>query len=176
MKVAVGSTNPVKIAAVKAAFSAVWPKKKWSVEGIAVASGVSDQPMSDTESIKGATTRAKQAIKKLHADFGVGAEGGLQHIEGKWFDSGWIVVINKKEQIGIGSSIRMQTPPQMIQMMQEKQMELGHVDDIFFKTENSKQRIGHFGHMSNNLITRTDAYKSGIISALSRFLHPELYE
>ena len=53
MKIAVGSENPVKINAVKHAFKLVWPKKKWEVIGVKVTSGVSDQPMSDVESIKG---------------------------------------------------------------------------------------------------------------------------
>lgn len=52
--VAVGSTNPVKIEASKLAFEAVWPKRVFEVEGVSVSSGVSDQPMSDQESITGA--------------------------------------------------------------------------------------------------------------------------
>ena len=63
MRVAVGSTNPAKIKAVKAAFQKVWPDKKWVVEGVEVKSGVSDQPMSTSESIKGATNRAKRSLK-----------------------------------------------------------------------------------------------------------------
>ena len=61
MKVAIGSTNPVKIAAVKSAFKKVWPNKKFTFKGIKVNSGVSHQPMSDIESIKGAGNRAKKA-------------------------------------------------------------------------------------------------------------------
>src|SRR3989344_4029632 len=121
MKVAVGSKNPVKIEAVKRAFEIIWPEKKWDVLGVEVSSGVSNQPMSDLESIKGATTRAKRAIKALKADFGVGLEGGLQKIKKDWFDCGWIVVINK------------------------------------------------------NAITRTTAYRDGVIAALSYFLHTHLF-
>lgn len=54
MKVAVGSLNPVKIEGTRAAFEALWPEEQWDVEGVNVNSGVSDQPMSDGESIKGA--------------------------------------------------------------------------------------------------------------------------
>lgn len=38
MKVVVGSTNPVKINAVKLAFEKVWPNEKWEVTGIKVSS------------------------------------------------------------------------------------------------------------------------------------------
>jgi len=51
MKVAVGSKNPVKIACVKEAFEKAFPDIAWEVEGVEVASGVADQPMSDIESI-----------------------------------------------------------------------------------------------------------------------------
>ena len=55
-------------------------------------------------------------------------------------------------------------------------MELGHVDDLLFQTNNSKHATGHFGLMTNNAITRSDMYTDGIISALARFIHPEIYE
>jgi len=175
MKIAVGSTNPAKIEAVKQAFQKVFPKAKIDVQGIEVKSGVSDQPMSDRESIRGATTRAKKAIKALKADFGIGLEGGLQKIGKRWFDSGWIVVIDKKGAIGIGSSIRMHTPQKFMDHIFEGK-ELGTITDIFFKTKNSKRKAGHFGLMTNNALTRTEGYRDGIISALSRFIHPHLFE
>ena len=80
MNIAVGSLNPVKLAAVEEAFSIVWPDTVWDVIGVAVISGVSAQPMSDIESIKGAINRAKISITELEADYGVGLEGGLQKI------------------------------------------------------------------------------------------------
>ena len=175
MKVVVGSTNPVKIEATKRAFKKVWPKKKWEIVGIEVSSGVSHQPMTDKEAVKGARNRAKRALKLGKADFGVGLEGGLQEFEGIWFDTGWIVVVNKKGTQGIGSTIRMQNAPKTIKMVHEG-MELGHVDDVVFKVRNSKQGDGHFGLMSKNAVTRTEAYTEGVISALVRFIHPELFE
>lgn len=174
MKVAIGSGNPSKIEAVKMAFKAVYPNEQWEFEGAAVKSGISDQPMSDEESIKGATNRAKRAMEQLKGDFGVGLEGGIQKIGNKWFDSGWIVIIDKKGTIGIASSLRMQTPPKVMEMV-EQGIEVGFADDIIFGTKNSKHSNGHFGLMTNDAVTRSEAYKDAIISALSRFLHPELF-
>jgi len=174
MKVAVGSQNPVKINAVTHAFKLVWPEKKLEVVGIKVSSGVSNQPMSDKESIKGATSRAKRSLKEAKADFGVGLEGGLQNIGKSWFDCGWCVVIDKKGNIGIGSSARMQTPEKIMSLIR-KGKELGEANDILFKTKNSKQAEGHFGLMTKGIVTRTDAYKDSIVFALSRFIHPRLF-
>ena len=175
MKVAVGTTNPAKINAVKAAFDKIWPDETWDVVGVGVTSGVSDQPLSARESIKGATTRAKKVLEHEKADYGVGLEGGVHKIESHWFDCGWMVVIDKEGTTGIGTSIWMETPPKMMKMVHEG-MELGHIDDKLFGTKNSKQGTGHFGLITNDALTRSDMYRDGVISALSRFMHPEVYE
>jgi inosine/xanthosine triphosphatase len=174
-KVAVGSKNPVKIEAVRLAFNDVWPDIEWEVIGTDVKSGVSDQPMSDRESIKGATNRAKRSRNLLDADFGVGLEGGLQKVGKEYVDSGWAIVVAKDGRIGVGSSVRMHTPHKMMQMVFEEGIELGKVCDILFKRQNSGQAEGQFGLMTKNLITRTEGYRQGIISALVRFIHPNLY-
>jgi inosine/xanthosine triphosphatase len=174
MKIAVGSLNPVKVEAVKLAFSAAWPKKNFNVKGFQVASGVRNQPMSDLEAIKGARTRARQSLQLASADFGVGIEGGIQKIGLSWFDCGWVVVLNCNGLEGIGSTARIITPPAMITLIKQG-LELGDVVDHFFKTSNAKQNEGHFGLMTNRLITRTSGYRDGVIMALVRFLHPNLF-
>jgi len=73
--VAVGSTNPVKIAACRRVLETVVAGV--NVEGVAVASQVADQPFGDEETIRGAITRAKPARAALDADLGVGIEGGV---------------------------------------------------------------------------------------------------
>lgn len=175
LKIGVGSHNPVKLKAVEMAFKKVWPNKEWIVMDSDVESGVADQPMSDEESIKGAKNRAKQAIEKTGADYGVGLEGGLQKIGDNYFDGGWIVVRDKQGDEGIGSTLRMPVSEKMIDMINQG-MELGTVDDIIFNKSNCKQAEGHFGLMTNNAVTRTKGYVDGVISALSRFIHPEIFE
>ncbi|MDD5703551.1 MAG: inosine/xanthosine triphosphatase [Dehalococcoidales bacterium] len=173
--IAVGSENPVKLQATAQAFKLMFPEEKWEVKGIKVSSGVADQPMSDEESIQGARNRATTALANLGADFGVGLEGGLQQIAGRWwFTSGWVVIVNKAGEEGIGSSISMEIPEKLMAMIQEGK-ELGDVSDHFFQTTESKRGQGHTGLRTNNLITRTDIYKDALLSALSRFLHPELF-
>jgi inosine/xanthosine triphosphatase len=175
MKVAVGSKNPTKINAVKIAFETVFPGEEIIVEGVSVPSGVSDQPMSDKEAIRGARNRAKRSMKKIKADFGVGLEGGMQKVNKEWFTSGWAVVINREGIIGIGSSISMIIPPKLLELILDGK-ELGHANDIVFKQTNSKHASGHFGIMTNDAITRTNAYRDGVFSALGRFLHPEVFD
>jgi inosine/xanthosine triphosphatase len=174
-QVIVGSLNPVKIEAARLAFARVWPDQEWTVTGIAVPSGVSDQPMSFAESIRGARTRASNALAASTADYAVGLEGGLQQVEGQWYDFGWIVVRDSAGNEGIGSTIGMAVPPLMITMIQQG-MELGDVIDAVFGRENSKQSNGHFGLMTHDALTRASAYADGVISALTHFIQPQLFE
>ena len=114
MKIAVGSKNPGKIEAVTKAFKALWPHEVFDIIGVSVESGVSNQPKSDSESIIGAKNRAKAAIDNLQADYGVGLEGGMQEVDGSWFTSGWIAIVDRQGKIGVGSSLSMNIPPSLV--------------------------------------------------------------
>lgn len=174
MKIAVGSQNPVKKEAALLGFSLVWPEETWEIEGIDVSSGVSDQSMSDEESIRGARNRAEQAITRSGADYGVGLEGGLHRIGPHYFDCGWVVVRDKHGNEGIGSTAKILTPPRILELIAQG-VELGVANDTVFGAVNSKQAEGHFGLMTKGAITRSAAYRDGVIVALSRFIHPHLF-
>jgi len=73
-KVAIGSHNPVKIAATRKAFFLFWPKSRFEFVDVDTIPGVNEQPMSDRECIKGAKNRAKEALRKTKADYGIGRE------------------------------------------------------------------------------------------------------
>jgi inosine/xanthosine triphosphatase len=91
MLVAIGSTNPVKFSATKAAFerafSAECAAGVLDFKGVSAASGVSDQPMGDDETRKGATNRAVNAARNFYKseacwpDFALGLEGGCEDRE-----------------------------------------------------------------------------------------------
>lgn len=130
--------------------------------------------MSDSESLAGARQRARLAQFQNSATYGVGLESGVQKIDDFWFDCGWIVVRNASGQEGVGSTARIITPQIMVEKLKQGQ-ELGAVVDSIFSTTNAKQANGHMGLMTNNHLTRTRAYQDGVIMALARFLHPELF-
>ncbi len=173
--IAVGSKNPAKIEAVLNAFQTVWPEDHWVIEGYDVPSGVSDQPMSDQEAIRGAVERAGAALKMCDADFSVGVESGLQKVGSAHFGCGWIFIIDKTGKWGIGSSARVIIPEKMMDIVKTGK-ECGDATDILFGVENSKQNNGYFGLVSNDTVTRASAYTHGVIFALAPFLHEDLFE
>jgi len=57
-----------------------------------------------------------------------------------------------------------------------KGVELGHATDIVFKEENSKQKEGTIGMLTDTIITRKDFYREALIFALIPFRKPDLYQ
>ncbi len=174
MKIAIGSQNPTKIKTVEKAFVCFWPKKKFKFIAIKTNSGVKDQPMSDEECIKGAENRAKGAQSQTDADFGVGLEGGIVEVNRKYFTRAWMVVIDKKGKIGIGSSISAPLPDKFMKLIHSG-LELGEVDDIITGRKDTKKKNGYFGLVSDNLITREKGYFDGMIMALAKFKKIKLF-
>ncbi|MDX8338572.1 inosine/xanthosine triphosphatase [Draconibacterium sp. IB214405] len=172
MKIVVASKNPVKLNAVQLGFSTYYSKIE--VEGVSVASGVSDQPKSDEETLLGAENRVRSACSDSKAaDFWVGIEGGLCSKQGKLEAFAWIV-ISSGEKTGRARTTTFQLPVKVAELI-EQGYELGHANDILFKQENSKQKTGAVGLLTNNKINRTALYKQAVELALVPFLNPDLY-
>jgi inosine/xanthosine triphosphatase len=172
MLLAVGSRNPVKVAASRLGFAAFWPGLGWTVTACASPSGVRDQPMSDDEARAGATSRAHHALCAAMADFGVGIEGGLHEHGTHWFTSGWVVVVSKSGIAGVATTIRMAVPARLMEHV-EKGSELGVACDLVFGAKDSKQDAGHYGLMTAGLIDRTSAYRDAVVAALADLSHAE---
>ena len=82
MHIVVASRNPVKVDATRRAFNELFPEVSLEVGSVEVESGVSDQPVSDEETRRGARTRAMNASQaEPDADFWVGMEGGIEVID-----------------------------------------------------------------------------------------------
>ncbi len=173
MIVAVGSGNPAKIESARLAFTALWPGESWDVRGYPVESGVSAQPMTDAETIRGAQLRAARALGASNADFGVGHEGGLELIGGRWFNCGWAAVVDSSGTEGVGSSLRMEVPPALMDRVLAGQ-ELGRACDEVFGRGNTKQAEGFVGLMTDGAIQRTGALRDAVIAALATLRRPEL--
>ena len=65
MKIIIASRNPIKINATKLAFEQMFPNKVFQFEGASISSDISDQPMSDKETLKGAINRSNNAKLEL---------------------------------------------------------------------------------------------------------------
>lgn len=172
--VIVASSNPVKITASQRAFETVFPDGKFTFESVNVESGVSDQPMSDKETLQGAINRSSNArIVRPNADYWVGLEGGVVDMGSDMEASAWMVV-QSQSMVGKARTASFSVPPKVANLIRGG-MELGHADDKVYGIKNSKQANGSIGLLTDDLITRTDYYEHALILALIPFKHPELY-
>ena len=172
MKIAVGSTNPVKVTAVRHTVLRIWPEAE--IIPVSVPSGVSDMPMTDEETLTGARNRAMVARAALDADFGIGLEGGVHPEPFGLTLHGWVVVVDGNGRIGIGGGGRLPLPEQIAQKVLAG-TELGHVMDDLLGDHNSKQKGGAVGALTNGLILREETFALAVAYALAPFVSPHLY-
>ena len=167
--VVVGSTNPVKVGAARAVLARVSPLVV--VRGVAVASGVSDQPWGDDETIRGARARAAAALAHdAQAEIGVGIEGGVVDAsDGALRTCAWAAIVDRAGREGIGGSLSIALPADVARLVREG-MELGHAMDAVTGERDVKRGLGAVGILTGGLVTRQGAYETLVAYALSPFL------
>ena len=169
MKIFVASKNPVKINAVTIAASESYPDIE--VHGLAVSSGVSEQPMTDQETLEGSINRAK-ALKKIvlakslclpsEEVLFVGAEGGVycpkfaKNDQELW-STVWISVLDQKGDIYSASGARFRLPQVLADGILAGQV-LGHVIGDLFNDLDLKRKSGAIGILTKGFIDRTEEY------------------
>lgn len=171
--VAVGSTNPAKLNAVRDAVARVWPDAV--VRGADVDTGVSAMPMSDAECLAGARNRAAVARAMLDADFGVGLEGGVNPEPTGLMLLGWVVVCHRDGREGVACSAKIPLPEPIAARVRAGE-ELGPLMDAITGKVNLRQKGGASGVLSAGLVRRQDKFAMAVAYALSPFVAPEFYD
>lgn len=170
----VGSKNPVKVNSVLQGFREMFPDNEFVATGISVPSGVNDQPFGNRETFQGALNRAKGARNaNPNAHFWVGIEGGNIRHGNEMETMAWVVILSKNK-LGKARTSGFFLAPKTVALVNEG-MELGHADEITFGIENSKQKMGSSGLLTDNVIDRARFYIPAVILALIPFKKPELF-
>ena len=173
-KLIIASKNPVKVQAALNGFKEMFPNEAFEAEGVSVPSGVSDQPMGDEETYRGALNRALAAKKEKEADYWIGIEGGNIPNDYGMETMAWVIIIDKEGRKGHARTAGFYLPPKVIELVNQG-YELGHADDIVFGTENSKQTTGSAGLLTEGVMDRIRFYTPAVILALIPFKQKKLY-
>jgi inosine/xanthosine triphosphatase len=171
MKIIVGSTNPIKIAAAQAVFVRLDPDAE--IANLAVESGVSAQPWGDEETRAGAINRARAALAS-DAAFGVGFEGGLLETEYGLMTCAWCAVVDGAGRLGLGGGVNVLLPPAVAEAVRAGR-ELGEAMDQLTGEHNTKRRAGAVGILTDGLSNRQRAYEHMLALALAPFRQPAFY-
>jgi len=172
--IAVGSLNPVKIAAAEAALRQVYGDGI-DVTGVEAASGVPVQPWGNEESLRGALNRARAAREAACAQLGVGFEGGLLDVAGQTFTCAWCAVVAEDGTTGVAGGESILLPPSVAAAVRNG-AELGPAMDQLTGLHNTKQAGGAIGNLTRGLLTRQSAYEHLLLLAMARLRTPEFYK
>lgn len=167
-RVAVGSTNPVKVDAARVVLQRLAPAVE--VTGHAMPSGVPDQPWGDEETIRGALARARGACALAGAEMGIGLEGGVVSLDdGSVRTCAWAAVVTRDGREGIGGSLAMRLPERVAELVRGG-MELGHAMDRVTGAHDVKRGAGAVGILTAGLVSRREAYEVLVAYALAPIL------
>ncbi len=170
MKIAVGSTNPVKIRAVRNIARKIYPHAE--IIAIDVASGVPGQPRGDKQTQRGAINRARSVRRVANADWGVGLEGGIIENEFGTMTCAWAAIVDRRGRIGVGGSTNMLLPKQVASRV-KRGSELGDAMDAYANIRGVKRKMGAIGVLTKGLSNRQRAYEFIFALAMVRFLWRE---
>jgi inosine/xanthosine triphosphatase len=187
--VAVGSTRRPKLNAVREALSIFGPildsNAQFEVVGEEVPSGVSHTPISRAELMAGARFRA-EALAKLGRERGapwkyfVGLEGGLDVVEENGtrlvFLQSWAYVTDGNGRAAYGQSGAVQMPDALAAEVIERGTELSVAIDAYAGEQGVRDAQGAWGVLTQNLITRQEAFRVAVISAFAPFFNASFYD
>ena len=172
-KVGIGSSNPVKVQAVKNFFA--WLGKDDVVfESFKAPSSISDQPMSREETIQWAFNRAKWILQNYpDVDLAFWLEGGVEDVDTpigkKMFLQGWTVAIDQDGKVGIGAGNYVELPEIVAQGLREGQ-ELGPLMDKLLGTKGIKHWDWTVWLLTRWYLKRTQAFELQVAMAMSKWI------
>ena len=174
IKVAVGSTNKVKIDAVRNIFTQAFGLVE--VVSVEPEHGAVNQPR-EKQTIDGAIQRAKNALAKVGADLGVGIEAGLFYnsVLQKHLDIQYCAIVDSSGKMTVGHGPGFEYPPEVVRAV----LDGGSVGDTMSQITQI-EKIGHkqgsIGYLSDGLIDRTSLTEIAVLMALVPRIRKELYE
>jgi len=174
MRIALGSENKAKRRALAMAAARFFPDAE--IVCVSVPSGVSGQPTSDDETMRGAENRARAALEVTDADYGVGLEGGYQRVGDRHFAFGWAVAVDRDGRVGLGSTARFELSPKFMSLMTDGK-EMGDVVDELTGRDGVNHEEGMFGNVTRGELPRDLMFSHAALIAFGRFLsNPVFWE
>lgn len=171
MIIAIGSTNAAKVLAVKEVILDSPNLAKAEVISLSASSDVSSQPITLQETIQGAKNRAKNAFNQLTScSYSFGIESGL--MEASETATGFLHVsvccIYDGQSFFTGLSTGFELPPQILQLILEKKMDLSQACLQSGISTNTKigSTEGIIGILTKGKIDRKEYSKQCVFAAV----------
>ncbi|TAA69772.1 DUF84 family protein [Planococcus salinarum] len=154
LKLAVASTNPAKIKAVRDCCEEL--SIHMEIIAAETASGVSAQPFSIAETRRGAVNRALAALGH-DFDLAIGLEGGVYELEGTMYLCNWGALASSDGKIYTAGGAQIPLPEKIAQELRAGN-ELGPVMDWYANGTGIRHHQGAVGILTDGLMNRGDMF------------------
>lgn len=175
MKINVGSTNLIKVGAVSELLAGYPEFKNAEVSAIDTISGVSDQPKSLEETVKGAMNRAKLSFN--NCSYSLGIESGLMSVPETHtgFMDVCVCAIYDGKDFHLGLSSAWEPPKRVVHYMINEGLNMNDAGYKAGLTNNKKigSAEGVIGIVSNGKLTRKEYTKEAIRTALIKLSYAD---
>ncbi len=152
MIIAIGSKNKAKIKAVENTFREL--NMEVSFLSVDSPSGVSAQPFSDEETMKGAANRAEFCLQQIEeADIAIGLEGGVTETPFGLFLCNWGALAESGKETLFAGGARIKLPGDIVERLRAGE-ELGPVMDAYSKSQGIRHKEGAIGVFTHGLVGR----------------------
>lgn len=141
---------------------------------VKVPSGVSDQPLTEHETIQGAINRAKnawEASSSPNQRIGLGLEGGL-HFDDVYTQQWYLLSACAAwdgTRLMIGKGLFFPIPYQVGERISQHRIELRTVIDELGGITESNHKEGAYGLFTQGQVTRAQVFRDAVIAALTPF-------
>lgn len=158
--IVVGSTNHVKIEAVRTVMERIYGKVK--VTGVEVSSGVPEQPW-EGQTREGAVNRAKAALGDH--DLSVGIEAGVFECPDGLYDFQYCAVLDRDGHLTVGSGPGFMYPPKVAELVRAGDT-VGNAMDAVFGEKDIGKGQGAIGFLSKGLLDRKALTEQSVTAAM----------
>jgi inosine/xanthosine triphosphatase len=173
MIVAAGTKNPAKLEGIRAAFTRYFPEVELRpVDSSSVANA---QPRGLEEMAAGATARAKHALSRVSADFGVGVEAGIFTIGEVYFDNQVAAIVDKSGKVSLGHSAGYMLPHDAIDKLFRDGKELERWAEEVSGIKEVGDKGGLINHLTKGKMDRTELTEQCVPTALIPWHHRAVY-
>lgn len=160
----------------------------FEVVGVEVPSGVGHTPCSREESMAGARNRA-EALARLGRErdepwaYFIGLEGGLDVIRERApekdrrivFLESWAYVLDSSGTGAFGRSGGIELPDALAAKVLDGGVELSAAMEATTGEHGIRNAQGAWGVLTNNAVTRQDAFQTAVIAAFAKFFNSSAY-
>lgn len=171
LRVFVGSSNPVKVRAVRTVLGGLTFRAV--VRAVAVDSEVDDQPFDD-DALIGAMNRARAALGE--GDLGVGIEAGLvgSSVVSDFFDVQYCAVVDRAGRMTVGHGPGFAHPPRIIEKVKAGAT-VGDAMERLTRVRAIGSKQGAIGYLTAGRLDREALTESAVLMAMVPRIRRELY-